>query len=286
MATLTRGITFGASETVTNTKLHNLVDLGAVSQIVDADCSPSMALSDTKLADITTGNKVRGTALGNLASIPSGSGVIPSVNIPFLGASMISLVSIPNSAIFPLTLTSWVDGSAMRNIQSMPSLAGQLSWYSIVSSLASGGSVQFNGVDKFVGTPLNEVSFLVRLTSTASPCQFDEVGGFDAGGNFSSNTFTAPQTGRYVFGGAFKLTKDVSGTARSPEITYRDATNSLNLHIISNTLTASSQINTLWLNAIVSMAAGQQMQLFSNMDSTVPTVSDIRYSYWYGYLLR
>lgn len=151
MATLSRGQTFGSTETVTNTKLHNLVDLGSVTNIVDADCSPSMNLADTKLADITTGNKVRGSALGNLASIPAGAGVIPFVNLPVLGSTMVSLTSIPNQSLQPLTRASWVDGATMRNIQSMPSLAGQLAWYSIVSSLASGSSVIFNGTDKFIG---------------------------------------------------------------------------------------------------------------------------------------
>ena len=39
MATLTRGQTFTASDTVTNTKLHNLVDLGTVADINRADAS-------------------------------------------------------------------------------------------------------------------------------------------------------------------------------------------------------------------------------------------------------
>lgn len=82
MATLTKGQTFGASETITNTKLHNLVDLGAVSNIVNADIDSAAAIVDTKLAQITTLNKVSGSAIGNLASIPSGAGVIPAANIP------------------------------------------------------------------------------------------------------------------------------------------------------------------------------------------------------------
>lgn len=120
-----------------------------------------MNLADTKLADITTGNKVRGSALGNLASIPSSAGYIPSANIN------ITLVSIPNASLLPITLTSWVDGAAMRNIQSMPSLAGQLAYYSIVSSLASGGSIRFDGVSKFVGSPLSTNSAIASLVSTA-----------------------------------------------------------------------------------------------------------------------
>jgi len=50
----------------------------------------------------------------------------------------------------PLTLASWVDGVAMRNL-SLPSLAGQIPWYSLVSSLASGGIPQYNGAGNFVG---------------------------------------------------------------------------------------------------------------------------------------
>lgn len=149
MATLTKGITYGAAETLTNTKLHNLIDLGSVSNIVNADIDAAAGIVDTKLAQIITTNKVSGTAIGNLASIPSGAGLIPFANL--------SLVSIPNSSLLPLTLSSWVDGSAMRNIQSMPSMAGQLSYYSIVSSLASGSLPSFNGVDKFVGVTPSSV---------------------------------------------------------------------------------------------------------------------------------
>lgn len=180
MATLSRGITYGASETITNTKLHNLVDLGSISQIVNDDCSASMNLVDTKLLDITTVNKVRGTALGNLASIPSGAGIVPFANLPLpLGSTYCSLVSIPNASLVAITRASWVDGSAMRNIQSMPSLAGQFAWYSVSSSLASGGSPIFNGVDKFVGGS----SSVLKLVSTTT------LSGVATSGNISiSNT--------------------------------------------------------------------------------------------------
>lgn len=82
MGNLSRGITVGASEILTNTKLHNLVDLGAVSNIVNADISPSADIIDTKLRDITTGGKVRGQSLLELPNIPSGAGTIPEANLP------------------------------------------------------------------------------------------------------------------------------------------------------------------------------------------------------------
>ena len=62
MATLTKGKTFSNGEIVTPQKLHELVDLGTVSGIVNADISGSAAIADTKLAQITTANKVANSA--------------------------------------------------------------------------------------------------------------------------------------------------------------------------------------------------------------------------------
>jgi len=58
MATLTKGYTFGATEIVTNAKLHTLVDSGAVSGIVNADIDSAAAIADTKLDTIATPGKV------------------------------------------------------------------------------------------------------------------------------------------------------------------------------------------------------------------------------------
>lgn len=49
MATLSKGYTFGATEAVTNTKLHNLADLGSISGIVNADVAAGAAIDSTKL---------------------------------------------------------------------------------------------------------------------------------------------------------------------------------------------------------------------------------------------
>ena len=81
MASVSRGITFGASETVTAAKLHTLVDNATVSAIVNADCAAGMALVDTKLAQITTAAQVHGTSITGVASLPAGAGVIPAANL-------------------------------------------------------------------------------------------------------------------------------------------------------------------------------------------------------------
>lgn len=68
MATLTKGKTFTNGETVTPQKLHELVDLGTVSGIVNADISAGAAIADTKLATISTANKVAQSAVTNLTT--------------------------------------------------------------------------------------------------------------------------------------------------------------------------------------------------------------------------
>ena len=62
MATLTKGKTFTNGEIVTPQKLHELVDLGTVSGIVNADISATAAIADNKLAQISTANKVANSA--------------------------------------------------------------------------------------------------------------------------------------------------------------------------------------------------------------------------------
>jgi len=62
MATLTKGKTFVNGELVTPQKLHELVDFGSVSNIVNADIAAGAAIADTKLAQITTAGKVANSA--------------------------------------------------------------------------------------------------------------------------------------------------------------------------------------------------------------------------------
>ncbi len=69
MATLTKGKTFTNGETVTPQKLHELVDLGTVSGIVNADISAGAAIADSKLAQITTAGKVLPAAVAGTAIV-------------------------------------------------------------------------------------------------------------------------------------------------------------------------------------------------------------------------
>ncbi len=49
MATVTRGTTYGSTETITNAKLHILVDDATVTGIVNADISAGAAIAASKL---------------------------------------------------------------------------------------------------------------------------------------------------------------------------------------------------------------------------------------------
>lgn len=72
--------------------------------ITDANISASAAISDSKLAQITTASKISGAALTSLASIPSGAGIIPTANLPSFGVTLVS-TSTP-SAVSSFTISS------------------------------------------------------------------------------------------------------------------------------------------------------------------------------------
>jgi len=75
VANCTKGYTFGATESVTNAKLHALVDSATISGIVNADIDSAAAIATSKLAAID------GSKLSGLANITTGAGVIPAANL-------------------------------------------------------------------------------------------------------------------------------------------------------------------------------------------------------------
>ena len=101
MASFTRGYSFGSTEQVTNSKLHNLVDNASISSIMDADISGSAAIAISKInitaaainydrlnltgkivnADISSGAAIDGSKLAGINNLSSGAGIIPSANL-------------------------------------------------------------------------------------------------------------------------------------------------------------------------------------------------------------
>ncbi len=69
-------------DTANKTDFYSIIDNATCTGIVDDDIASTAAISPIKLATITTSGKVDGSALNNLANIPSGAGLIPAANIP------------------------------------------------------------------------------------------------------------------------------------------------------------------------------------------------------------
>ncbi len=172
MATLSRGQSFGATETVTNTKLHNLVDNATITNIVDADIAVGANIQFSKLL----ASSIDGSLFTNLSNIPSAAGKVPfaNLNVPF-GSTYVSLVSIPNLSLLPLTLASWVDGAALRNLASTP--VDQLVRYNLlVSSLASGAVPSYNGANNFVGRDISSATAdAVNIPETTQALTLNDV---------------------------------------------------------------------------------------------------------------
>ena len=62
MGTITRGTTYGSTETITNAKLHLLVDAATVTGIVNADVSAGAAIAASKLDLASSGYVTTGAA--------------------------------------------------------------------------------------------------------------------------------------------------------------------------------------------------------------------------------
>ncbi len=97
MAVVTKGYSFGATETVTSAKLATLVDSASVGSIVAADIS-SNAVTDVKINDVS------GAKFTTLTAIPGAAGVIPLANIPSIpGSQLITLAGISSgSGVIPI----------------------------------------------------------------------------------------------------------------------------------------------------------------------------------------
>ncbi|MFA4905033.1 MAG: hypothetical protein WC645_00865 [Candidatus Margulisiibacteriota bacterium] len=50
--------------------------------VTNSKISPAAGIEDTKLAQIATSNKVKGSALCDLASVPAAAGILPDANCP------------------------------------------------------------------------------------------------------------------------------------------------------------------------------------------------------------
>jgi hypothetical protein len=120
MAQLTKGHTFAGAETVTATKLNNLVDNATIANIVDADVSASAAIALSKLA---TGALPSGITVAS-ANLVDGTIVDADIN----ASAAISLSKLATGAL-PTAITvasaNLVDGTIVNaDVNASAAIAG------------------------------------------------------------------------------------------------------------------------------------------------------------------
>ena len=87
-ATISKGYTFGATETVTNTKLHTLVDSATISGIVNADIDGAADIDSTKIDLSSSGYLATGTPTATITGDWTFEG---QTNIDSLTASLATI---------------------------------------------------------------------------------------------------------------------------------------------------------------------------------------------------
>lgn len=84
MATIVKPYTFSAGATIVAAEHNDNFDTiynDYNGNITNANIASGASIVDTKLAQITTANKISGAAITLLTSLPSGAGLVPITNI-------------------------------------------------------------------------------------------------------------------------------------------------------------------------------------------------------------
>jgi hypothetical protein len=197
MSTLTRGISLGATETVTNTKLQNLVDLGSCTGIVDADVSNAAAIGYSKL---------------NLSGGITNSDINASAAITYsklnLGTSIVNADVSASAAI----VASKLDLTSPGAIGTTAPAAGKFTTLEGTTTLKLGttnqGDILYdNGTSLTRLVPGTSGQFLKTLGASANPLWADASSASNVVYSWSGCT-------DYVAGDAF--VGSVSGTSLTP----------------------------------------------------------------------
>ncbi len=218
MASVGKGYTFGSTEQVTNTKLHSLVDSATVTAIVNNDVDASAAILESKVDfHESTGHNHDGTSSDGTKvdlSAPNAIGGTTPADGTFdalVGTTIDgSIGSVTPAAIIGTTIVANTslnlagDGAIVTGIKDEDDMASDSA-----VKLATQQSIKKYHDSK---TPANVTSFLVTPASSqlnlATGQDTTVIFGteiFDVGGNFASNTFTAPTTGYYLFTVSLRL---------------------------------------------------------------------------------
>jgi hypothetical protein len=167
MATLTKGKTFISGETVTPAKLHELVDQGTVTNIVDADVSASAAIAFSKLAPLDGANIL----VGNGSNVATKVAVTGDVTISNAGVTAIGAAKV------------------------LPTMLAQKFTLDTAKASTSGTSIDFTGIPSwakrvtvmFSGVSTNGTSPLLIQIGDAGGI---EITGYESGAGLAATAGT------------------------------------------------------------------------------------------------
>lgn len=200
MATLSKGKTFASNETLTPTKLNDLVDKATISGIVNADISATAAIADSKLATITTASKVSGTAItsGNITttgSIATTSNISATGTLTVGGAATVTGNLLVNGIISGRINVNWISKTTADN-----------NYVATAEDLIS--------ADTRTGV------FTIKLP--ASPAKFDSVTFADHYKNWETANLTIDRNTKLIEGLAENLT--CNSASKQITLRYEEAT--------------------------------------------------------------
>ena len=170
MALVTKSFTFTVGSTIIASEHNSNFDViinDYNGNITNANISGTAAISDAKLAQITTASKVSGAALTSLASVPSAAGLVPIANIP----SMLQVVSATRN----ISLASGTQGILLSGTNFTPNSAiilasvtntNKASWG--ISDISRHYCIASSGTSRYV----TDSDFSIKAVTTSGSIEY------------------------------------------------------------------------------------------------------------------
>jgi hypothetical protein len=207
MAQLTKGQTFAGAETVTATKLNNLVDNATIANIVNADISASAAIALSKLATgalptgitVASANLVDGTivdadvsASAAIALSKLATGALPTA-ITVASANIVdgTIVNADVSASAAVAGTKIAPDFGSQNIVTTGTLGAGATTLSAALTLGNNDIVSGTGAGTKIGTSASQKLGFFDKTPVVQPAAANQAALTNSTGGTADGTLAA-----------------------------------------------------------------------------------------------
>jgi hypothetical protein len=207
MAQLTKGQTFAGAETVTATKLNNLVDNATIANIVNADISASAAIALSKLATgalptgitVASANLVDGTivdadvsASAAIALSKLATGALPTA-ITVASANLVdgTIVNADVSASAAIAGTKIAPDFGSQNIVTTGTLGAGATTLSAALTLGNNNIVSGTGAGTKIGTSTTQKLGFFDKTPVVQPAAANQAALTNSTGGTADGTLAA-----------------------------------------------------------------------------------------------